>query len=70
MEAVAGPGAAGGAIASLARRGRGDLDADSMGYDEVYLHLMTDSPSRKQYVAICTGENWCLSGATALKMVM
>lgn len=36
MEAVAGPGAAtGAAIASLGRRGRGDVDADSMGYDEV-----------------------------------
>lgn len=35
MEAVAGPSAARGTIASLARRGRGELDADSMGYDEV-----------------------------------
>lgn len=35
MEAVAGPSAGVGGIASLARRGRGDVDADSMGYDEV-----------------------------------
>lgn len=35
MEAVAGPNAGGGAIGSLGRRGRGDVDADSMGYDEV-----------------------------------
>lgn len=35
MEAVAGPGAGSGGIASLGRRGRGDADADSMGYDEV-----------------------------------
>lgn len=36
IEAVSGPGAGGGiAIASLGRRGRGDVDADSMGYDEV-----------------------------------
>lgn len=52
MEAVAGPGAAGGAIVSLARRGRGDLDADSMGYDEVRVHLIADSPGRKQHVEI------------------
>lgn len=36
MEAVSGPSAGGGtSIASLGRRGRGDADADSMGYDEV-----------------------------------
>lgn len=36
IEAVSGPGAGGGtAIASLGRRGRGDVDAHSMGYDEV-----------------------------------
>ena len=52
MEAVAGPSAGVGAIASLAKRGRGDADADSMGYDEVrcpekkhgYLHSIF-SPS-------------------------
>lgn len=36
IEAVSGPSAGGGAFASLGRRGRGDVDADSMGYDEVY----------------------------------
>lgn len=36
MEAVSGPSFGGGmAISSLGRRGRGDPDADSMGYDEV-----------------------------------
>lgn len=35
MEAVAGPSPGGGTVASLARRGRGEVDADSMGYDEV-----------------------------------
>eukprot|EP00903_Cladosiphon_okamuranus_P007182 g6974.t1 len=38
IEAVSGSGAGGGtAIASLGRRGRGDVDADSMGYDELML---------------------------------
>lgn len=44
MEAVAGPSAGVGGIASLARRGRGDVDADSMGYDEVRypeIHMAT-----------------------------
>lgn len=42
MEAVSGPGAGGGtAIASLGRRGRGDADADSMGYDEVRAVLLS-----------------------------
>lgn len=42
MEAVSGPGAGGGtAIASLGRRGRGDADADSMGYDEVGAILLS-----------------------------
>ncbi|CAM9603690.1 unnamed protein product [Ectocarpus sp. 12 AP-2014] len=38
MEAVSGPSSGGGmAISSLGRRGRGDPDADSMGYDELML---------------------------------
>lgn len=47
MEAVSGPGAATGvAIASLGRRGRGDVDADSMGYDEVrfWLEILECAP--------------------------
>lgn len=48
MEAVAGPGAASGAIASLARRGRGDVDADSMGYDEVGGSLRIADKARKR----------------------
>ena len=35
MAIIAGSRAGGRAIASLVRKGRGDVDCDSMGYDEV-----------------------------------
>ncbi len=48
MEAVSGPGAGGvTAIASLRGRGRGDVDADSMGYDEVRAVAMENFPMRR-----------------------
>lgn len=47
MEAVAGPSAGVGGIVSLAGRGRGDVDADSMGYDEVRYPEETHGGTRR-----------------------